>query len=294
MKSSILSRQLLLAGGLAVLFASPASALASDQTLIWSDEFDQAENSAPNPTKWVYELGANGWGNRELETYTDSRENSFIVADPAATDGKALVIRARDSHGIYTSARLTTQGKFTCRYGRIEARAKCPGAKGLWPAFWMLGENIATVHWPHCGEIDIMEMVGELPAKNLGTIHGPGYSGAHGISGHYNLPTGESFDQAYHVFAVDWTPDKIVWSVDDHVYHTVTPASLPAGTHWVYNQPFYLLVNLAVGGNLPGPPDDQTRLPHDLTLDYVRVYGSSPTSGSAQAAANRASPDKLK
>jgi hypothetical protein len=148
---------------------------------LWQDEFNQPDGSAPDSRKWTYDLGANGWGNAELEDYTASRENSFITSDPDATDGKALVIRAvRDAAGRYTSARLKTQGIYSVTYGRIEARMKLPEGQGIWPAFWMLGANITKVGWPKCGEIDIMEAPGHEPHKLHGTLHGPGYSGNKG------------------------------------------------------------------------------------------------------------------
>ncbi|MBL9188244.1 MAG: glycoside hydrolase family 16 protein [Opitutaceae bacterium] len=252
-------------------FAGPAP--------IWSDEFNQPVGTAPDPARWVYDLGAGGWGNRELQTYTDSRENSFIVADPAALDGRALAIRAvRTSTGGYTSARLKTEGKFSVTYGRIEARMKITRGRGVWPAFWMLGASKPAVGWPACGEIDIMEQVGHEPGKLHGTLHGPGYSGAKGLNGHTTLPSGASLSEAYHVYAVDWSPGKITWSLDGTVYFTRTPADLPAGARWVFDAPHYLLLNLAIGGNWPGPPDATTVLPQTLFVDYVRVYGLSSTS----------------
>ncbi len=257
--------------------AGPVSA-AEYASVIWRDEFNQADNSAPNSANWVYERGATGWGNEELENYTDARENSYIASDAAATDGKVLIIKALEpSAGGYTSARLKTQGKFSAKYGRIEARLKTPSGKGLWPAFWMLGNTIATLDWPACGEIDIMEMAGAKPATNYGTAHGPGYSGSGGIGKTYPLPGGATYDAAYHVFAVDWSPDKLVWSVDGVVYHTVTPASLPAGARWVFDDsPFFILLDVAVGGLFSGNPDATTVFPQMLAVDYVRVYSQPP------------------
>jgi beta-glucanase (GH16 family) len=265
---------------------------AATPPLVWSDEFDQAEGTAPDPSKWNYDLGGGGWGNQELEVYTDARENSAIAADPDATDGKALAIRAvRTAAGGYTSARLKTQGLFTTTYGRVEARLKLPHGQGLWPAFWMLGNNIGVVGWPTCGEIDIMENLGQDPTRIYGTLHGPGYSGSQGLQGSYTLPGGQLFSDGYHVFAVDWSPGLIEWSVDGHVYHTRTPAMIPAGTQWVFNNaPFFLIMNFAVGGAWPGNPDATTSFPQTLYVDYVRVYalltistlaGQAGTSGSA-------------
>lgn len=248
--------------------------ISSASTPAWQDEFNQPVGSGPDPAKWSYDLGDNGWGNKELQFYTDSRENSFIVADPDADDGRALVIKAvKTPAGGYTSARLKTQGKFTTGPARIEARLKLPKGQGIWPAFWMLGENIDQVPWPACGEIDIMEMIGHEPGRLYGTLHGPGYSGKHGITKFTDLPPGSIFNDGYHVFAVDWKKDRIDWLLDGKVYHTVTPATLPAGTKWVFDgPPFHLLLNLAVGGLWPKYPDETTVLPQEYRIDYIRVY----------------------
>jgi beta-glucanase (GH16 family) len=246
--------------------------LASNPT--WQDEFDQPAGSAPDPSKWVFDLGSNGWGNKELQDYTAGRANSEIIADPEATDGRALVLRAvRGADGRYTSARLKTHGKFATTYGRVEARMKLPRGQGIWPAFWMLGDNINTVPWPACGEIDIMELVGHKPDTLHGSLHGPGYSGAHGLSKSIVLPGGEAFSESYHTFAVDWQPGRIDWLLNGKVYHSVTPAELPAGKQWVFDDaPFFILLNLAVGGAWPGYPDDTTEFPQEYRIDYVRVY----------------------
>jgi beta-glucanase (GH16 family) len=243
-------------------------------TPVWQDEFDQPVGSGPDPAKWVHDLGATGWGNQELQTYTDSRANSFVVADPEATGGRALVIKAvRDAAGGYTSARLKTHGRFVTGPARIEARLKLPKGQGIWPAFWTLGDNIDTVPWPACGEIDIMEMIGHEPGTLYGTLHGPGYSGKLGLNHSTQLAAGATFGDAYHVFGVDWKKDRIDWLLDGKVYSTITPATLPAGGRWVFDgPPFYLLLNLAVGGLWPGYPDATTTFPQEYRIDYVRVY----------------------
>jgi beta-glucanase (GH16 family) len=230
--------------------------------------------------KWNYDLGGGGWGNRELEVYTAARENSRIVADPDATDGKALAIRAvRTATGGYTSARLKTQGKFAMTYGRVEVRMKLPRGRGIWSACWMLGGNFGIVGWPACGEIDIMENLGHRPKTIYGTLHGPGYTGSRALHGSYTLPDGRSSDDGYHVFAIEWSPNRIQWFVDNHVYHVCTPASLPDNTKWVFNdRPFSLLLNLAVGGDWPGIPDPTTVFPQMLYIDYVRVFAPDPKS----------------
>jgi beta-glucanase (GH16 family) len=248
---------LLLAAGLA--FAQAA------WQPVWSDEFDGPAGSAPDVTKWTYELGATGWGNRELENYTSSRQNSFL-------DGQGhLVIRAIQADGSYTSARLKTQGKFTLTYGKVEARIRVPHGQGIWPAFWMLGANIASAGWPACGELDIMENIGREPATVHATVHGPGYSGGKGIGKPYNLAESKFADD-FHVFAVVWQPGSVEYLVDGMTYHKVTPASLPEGARWVFDAPMFLLLNVAVGGGWPGNPDATTQFPQEMLVDYVRVY----------------------
>jgi beta-glucanase (GH16 family) len=236
---------------------------------VWADEFDGPANSAPDPTKWTYDLGNNnGWGNQELETYTNVLQNAHL-------DGAGhLIIRAERSGTTFTSARLKTQGLFAARYGTIESRIRLPFGQGIWPAFWMLGTNITTVGWPRCGEIDIMENIGREPSINHGTVHGPGYSGGNGISGLYTLP-GSRLADDFHVFAIQWAPGTIMFSVDGTSYKTVTAASLPAGAPWVFDNPFFLLLNVAVGGSWPGAPDTTTQFPQQMIVDYVRVSGSS-------------------
>ena len=234
--------------------------------LVWSDEFNGAAGAAPDSTKWVYDLGASGWGNQELESYTDSRENSFL-------DGKGhLVIRAlRASDGKYTSARLKTEGKFSTQYGRIEARIKLPRGQGIWPAFWMLGADIGSVGWPACGEIDVMENIGREPRLNHGSLHGPNYPAA-GVTARYELPNQHPLYKAFHRYAIEWSPDKIEFLVDGVLYETVTAASLSPGADWVFNRPFFFLLNVAVGGDWPGNPDGTTVFPQEMAVDYVRVW----------------------
>jgi beta-glucanase (GH16 family) len=241
--------------------------------LSWSDEFDAPDGSRPDPSKWVYDIGGGGWGNNELQTYTDRPENAVIR-------NNALVIQARretfrGSDGIsrdYTSARLKTLGTFTQTYGKFEARIRIPRGQGIWPAFWMLGENITTVGWPACGEIDIMENIGREPSIVHGTIHGPGHSGAQGIGASFTKPGGGAFADDFHVFTVEWEPGIIRWFVDGTHFQTRVAADLPAGARWVYDHPFFLLLNVAVGGNWPGNPDTTTTFPQEMQVDWVRVY----------------------
>jgi beta-glucanase (GH16 family) len=262
--------------GLSALTQQPA---ASDWTLVWSDEFNGPNGSAPDKTKWVVETGGDGWGNNELEYYTNRLKNVH------QKDGNLVINALRekysDRRGVtrnFTSARLKTLGKFAQAYGRFEARIKIPRGQGIWPAFWMMGDDIDKAGWPTCGEIDIMENIGKEPSLVHGTIHGPGYSGDKGITAPYGLPDDQKFADDFHVFAVEWEPQAIRFYVDNHLYATRTPADLPAGTKWVYDHPFFLLLNVAVGGSWPGNPDASSTYPQTMLVDYVRVYRRrSPT-----------------
>jgi beta-glucanase (GH16 family) len=256
-------------------YRAPASA--QTWNLVWSDEFNGPNGAALDATRWTAEVGGSGWGNNERQYYTNSTRN-------AATDGNgSLVITAiketlppkiRCWYGRcqYTSARLITKDKFEQAYGRFEARIKVPFGQGLWPAFWTLGENIDRVSWPTCGEIDILENIGREPTIVHGTIHGPGYSGASGIGAAYNSPDGSRFADNFHVYAIEWEPNVIRWYVDGNLYQTRTPADLPAGAGWVFDHPFFMILNVAVGGFWPGDPDATTTFPQMMFVDYVRVY----------------------
>ena len=243
--------------------------------LTWSDEFNGPNGSSVDPAKWEFETGGKGWGNDELEYYTARPQNAEVE------DGN-LVIRALQEEytgpdGVtrhYTSARLKTQGKFSQAYGRFEARIKIPLGRGMWTAFWMLGDDFDRVPWPRCGEIDVMENIGKEPAIIHGSIHGPGYVG-HPIEAHYVLPAGETFADDFHVFAVEWEPATIRFYVDDHLYVTHRRKDLAPGEKWVFDHPFFLLLNLAVGGVWPGDPDASTVFPQTMLVDYVRVYKRS-------------------
>jgi beta-glucanase (GH16 family) len=232
-------------------------------TLVWQDEFDGPEI---NPDNWTHETGGHGWGNGESQYYTDSADNSFIE------DGN-LVIQALEQNvmgKLFTSARLMTKGKVEQQYGRIEARIQIPTGKGIWPAFWMLGNDFPEISWPRSGEIDIMENIGSEPGVVHGTLHGPGYSGANGVGASYRLPDRRPFHTDFHVYAIEWEPQEIRWYVDDALYNTITPDDLPGD--WVYDHPFFLLLNVAVGGNWPGYPDQTTQFPQRMLVDYVRIY----------------------
>jgi beta-glucanase (GH16 family) len=247
----------------------------SSWTLAWSDEFNGADGSLPDAGKWSIETGGNGWGNQELEYYTGRTKNIDVE------HGHLVITARREDYtgkdGVsrqFTSARIKTQGRFAQAYGRFEARIRIPHGQGLWPAFWMLGNDIDQAGWPACGEIDIMENIGREPSTVHGTVHGPGYSGNRGIGDRFILP-GIRFADKYHLFAVEWEPNVIRFYVDKHLYATRTPADLPKGARWVFNQPFFLILNVAVGGDWPGNPDTSTIFPQRMLVDYVRVYRRS-------------------
>ena len=244
---------------------------------VFKDEFNGPAGSSPDSSKWISESGGGGWGNQELEYYIDSTANAYL-------DGHGvLVIKAEKLtppltlacwYGpcLYTSARLITKGKFDLAYGRFEARIKIPRGQGVWPAFWMLGNNIDRVGWPQCGEIDIMENIGREPAVNHGSIHGPGYSGGNSVSGIYTLAGNNLFSDDFHVFTLDWSSNEVRWYVDGINYKTATPQGLPTGATWIFDHPFFLILNFAVGGGWPGSPDSTTVFPQTMLIDYVRVY----------------------
>ena len=230
--------------------------------LDWSDEFD---GPTLDHAKWVEETGGGGWGNNEMQFYTARRENVRVA------DGR-LIIEARkepfENRG-YTSARIKTAGLMERQYGRFEARIKLPRGQGIWPAFWMLGADIGKAGWPRSGEIDIMENIGKEPGIVHGTLHGPGYSGDKSIGKPSALDAGAYADD-FHVYAVEWEPKEIRWYRDDVLYHTARPDTVPGD--WVFEHPFFVLLNLAVGGYWPGYPDASTTFPQRMLVDYVRVY----------------------
>lgn len=252
--------------------AASTAAPTSDWRLTWSDEFESPGASAPNSSKWNFETGGAGWGNKELQTYTDRRKN--ILVENGVLNITALNEKYLGSDKIsrnYTSARITTKNKFAQKYGRMEARIKIPRGQGIWPAFWMLGENNES-GWPQCGEIDIMENIGKEPSKVHGTVHGPGYSGEHGIGAPYTLPSGNAFADDFHVYAVEWEPEVLRFYVDDVLYETLTPSNIPPGKAWVFDHPFFIILNVAVGGLWPGNPNATTQFPQSMLIDYVRCY----------------------
>ncbi len=250
--------------------------------LVFSDEFDGPAGSPPNSAKWRHDIGGSGWGNNELQYYTNRTDN--VGLDGAGH--LALTARRNNPAGYqcwygtctYTSGKLTTAATFTQAYGRFETRMKIPRGQGMWPAFWMLGNDIGQVGWPASGEIDVMENVGNVPGTVHGTLHGPGYSGGSAVGASYTLPNGQAFADAFHTFTVDWEPGAITWYIDGIQYSRKTAADL-RGNRWVFDHPFYLLMNLAVGGNWPGPPNSSTPFPQALLIDYVRVWSYSSGGG---------------
>lgn len=237
-------------------------------SLAWQDEFD---GDAISRADWTFDLGGGGWGNGEAQIYTDRLENARL-------ENGLLVIEARKEPNAnggfdFTSARLKTQGLREFQYGRIEARIKVPAGAGLWPAFWMLGSNFDEVGWPDCGEIDIMEYVGKDPNLIMGTLHGPGYSGALGLTS--RSLQDYAIADAFHTYAIEWDADHISWFYDGDNYHTLTREDVGVD-RWVFDQPFFIILNLAAGGTLGGFISPQTAFPANVYVDYVRVYQEIP------------------
>ena len=254
-------------GGL-IIFLSlsllAAEGRAESWRLIWSDEFNGPTGAGIDTNKWTGEF------------YTASPRNAALDSngclDIVALKLPAHTFNTSYGNGAYSSARLITGKKFFVKYGRIEARIKIPAGQGLWPAFWMLGEDNATVGWPQCGEVDIMENIGKAPDTVWGSLHGPGYPGSQSLTTAFHLKNRERFADNFHVFAIEWEENEIRWYVDGQLYERRTPADFSARKKWVFNKPFFLLLNLAVGGDWPDNPDQTTRFPAVMAVDYVRVY----------------------
>jgi beta-glucanase (GH16 family) len=249
-------------------------------SLAWSDEFEGPAGSPVDPAVWRPEVGGHGWGNEELQYYTDGTSN-------AALDGAgnlAIVVRRTDPRlrdrrfgGCrYSSARLITKDRVAFRYGLVQARIRLPSGRGIWPAFWMLGQDIDEVGWPRCGEIDVMENFGKDPTLVHGTVHGPGYAGPDGVTAALDARVRLADD--FHRYAVAWEPERIRWYLDDQLYSTLTPDSL-RGHPWVFDHPYYLLLNVAVGGTFSEPPGPSTTFPQTMLVDHIRVYTRSVASG---------------
>jgi len=261
------------APGAGPLHAQNGGSAGKAATLVWSDEFNSPDGSRPDPAKWAVVNNGSGYGNKELEYYTDRASNV------REQNGKLVITARREQYvgrdGVsqpYTSARIESRGRLELKYGRIEARIKLPKGQGIWPAFWMLGSDFERIGWPDCGEIDIMENVGFEPSKVHGSLHGPGYSGGSPLSGVYTLPDDGRFSDGFHVFAIEWEPRVIRFYVDGILYETQTADNVPPGHRWVFDHPFYIVLNVAVGGYWPGNPDATTPFPVNMLVDYVRVY----------------------
>jgi beta-glucanase (GH16 family) len=262
---------------LILLICFVASGKANAKEPVFGDEFNGTSGQPPDASKWTAATGGSGWGNQELQFYRNSPENAFM-------DGNgSLVIKAVKMPALldltcwygpcgYTSARLSTKGKFDLKYGRFEARIKIPEGQGIWPAFWMLGSDIDSVGWPACGEIDIMENIGRESSLVHGTVHGPGYSGDKGIGSSTALKDRAPFARDFHVYAIEWTAGEIRWFVDGTKYKSLKPKDLPPGSKWVFDHPHFIILNLAIGGAWPGNPDAATNFPQTMQIDYVRVY----------------------
>jgi beta-glucanase (GH16 family) len=254
---------------LAVVGCSSSSTEAPNRTLVWEDEFNGPAGQVADASSWSFDVGED-WGNAQLEYDTDRASN-------ASLDGSGnLVITARRESfrgRQFTSARLITKGKRAFKYGRIEGRMKLPRGRGMWPAFWMLGADFPATSWPAAGEIDIMEYRGQEPSTVVGSLHGPGYSGGAARTKSKTL-TAARLDNSFHVYAVEWTPEKIEHYIDGELYFTTTKADVPGP--WVFDKPFFILLNLAVGGNFVGAPDDITVFPQQFVVDWVRVYEATP------------------
>jgi beta-glucanase (GH16 family) len=241
--------------------------------LIWSDEFNGASGTSPGGAGWTAEQGGAGWGNNELQSYTNRPQNvSHDGAGNLAITARRETYTGPDGNRRnHTSARIHTKGRFSFTYGRLEARIKAPTGQGLWPAFWALGDDVWDVGWPECGEIDVMEQLGHTSNQTHGNIHGPTTTQGHwGMGRTFTAPS--SLATGFHVYGVIWTPDSFEWTLDGQVFSRYTKADLPAGARWPFDHDFHLLLNLAVGGNWPGSPDASTAFPASMLVDWVRVY----------------------
>jgi len=237
-------------------------------------EDDFTTDGSINETFWNYDLGignaisGDGWGNNELQYYTDRPDNIKVEG------GMLHIIAQQESYmgSGYTSGRINSVGKIEQKYGRFEARIQLPWGQGLWPAFWLLGDNINEVGWPQCGEIDIMEYRGQNPTVLIGSVHGPGYAAGEAEGKEYEI-VNDRFDTGFHVFGIEWGPEYINYYVDDVLYNQITPADVEG--EWVFDHPFYIILNLAVGGNFVGSPNANTVFPQTMLVDYVKVYSHS-------------------
>ena len=284
--SNLTLKAVAIAGGTSSTVTSQAfSPNIASGTLVWSDEFSNPTGvpAQPDPTVWTYDTGNSGFGNQELETYCawGSSSAPCSTANPSeyvGPDGHLHIVAQNPSTNVYTSARLKTQGLFSFQYGRLEFRAMVPEAQGFWPAAWSMGNNIATVNWPACGEMDVLERVNAAgnPDWNDGSIHGPGFTGSN-IGTRYNFPSGETATQ-WHTYGMIWSPSSVKYYVDNPTqpYATFTPSSITSfsGATWPFDggQSNFIIMNLAIGGSWPGSPNGTTPFPSEMLVDYVRIY----------------------
>jgi len=250
----------------------------SEAKLLWSDEFEGPSGSRPNEAFWNYDIGDGteagipGWGNQEREWYLSEQatlgSNSSLIISAARNTDPNSYSAYYGAPAEWLSAKLTTKNKVEVQYGRIEARVKIPSGAGTWPAFWMLGANLDEVAWPNCGEIDILEVRGKDPGNLVATLHGPGYFGDNGCGKEWRTPF--AMDNDFHTFAVDWLPDSITWLFDGVPFSRKIRADV-APNEWVFDHPFYIITNLAMGGGFTGDIDPD--LSHaNMEIDYIRVY----------------------
>ena len=249
--------------------SSETQTLTTLTKLVFVDNFEV--DGELDASKWKMDegTGIDGWGNRDLQYYTNRSENVEVK------DGMLHITALKETYlgSNYTSGKILTRGVYETKYGRFEARIKLPWGQGLWPAFWLLGDDSeGTVNWPTIGEIDIMEYVGQKPTITHGSIHGPGYSGGEAVTKSYTLENNR-FDTGFHVFGIEWGPNYINYYVDDVLYNQITPSDLPEGTNWIFNDnQFYIILNMAVGGTFVGAPNAETEFPQTMIVDYVKVY----------------------
>jgi beta-glucanase (GH16 family) len=284
--SNLTLKAVAIAGGTSSTVTSQAySSNIASETLVWSDEFSNSTGvpAQPDPTIWTYDTGNNGFGNQELETYCawGSSSAPCSTANPSeyvGPDGYLHIVAQNPSTNVYTSARLKTQGLFSFQYGRLEFRAMVPEAQGFWPAAWSMGNNIATVNWPACGEMDVLERVNAAgnPDWNAGSIHGPGFTGSN-IGTTYNFPSGQTAAQ-WHTYGMIWSPSSVKYYIDNPTqpYASFTPSSISSfsGATWPFDggQSNFIIMNLAIGGSWPGSPNGTTPFPSEMLVDYVRIY----------------------
>jgi beta-glucanase (GH16 family) len=291
--SNLTLKAIAVAGGNSSTVTSQTFALnIPSGTLVWSDEFTNTTGlpAEPNPAIWTYDTGNGGFGNNELETYCawGSSTSPCSTANPSeyvgpytGTDGVLYIVAQQPSPSVYTSARLKTQGLFSFQYGRLEFRSLVPEAQGFWPANWLLGNNIATVNWPACGEQDVLERVNAVatPDWNEGSVHGTGFTGGTGLGTQYNFPSGQTAGGEFHTYGMIWSPNNVQYYIDSpsNIYATYNTSSLTPlndGAVWPFDagQSNFIILNLAIGGDYPGPPDSSTPFPSEMLVDYVRIY----------------------